>query len=51
MEREGVTVGQQGIDSNGEATMVVLDYQNNRPRRISDDLRAAAERAEAAGGS
>jgi acyl-CoA thioester hydrolase len=51
MEHAVYSVSQQAIAADGDSTMVVFDYQNNRPRRISDDLRAAAERAEAAGGS
>ncbi len=44
------SVSQQAITAEGSATIVVFDYQTNRPQRISDDLRALAERVEAMGG-
>ena len=49
MEHAVYSVGQQAIAADGNSTLVVFDYQTNRPRRISDDLRAAATRAETAG--
>ena len=50
MEHAVYSVGQQAIAVDGSSTLVVFNYQTNRPQRISDDLRAAAERVDAAGG-
>ncbi len=49
MEHAVYSVSQQAIASDGSSTVVVFDYQTNRPQRISDDLRAAADRFDPAG--
>ncbi|MDA1184464.1 MAG: thioesterase family protein [Acidobacteria bacterium] len=49
MEHAVYSVSQQTIASDGSSTVVVFDYKTNRPRRIPDDLRAAADRFEPTG--
>ena len=49
MEHAVYSVSQNAIASDGGSTMVVFDYQTNRPQRVSDDLRTAADRFEPTG--
>jgi acyl-CoA thioester hydrolase len=49
MEHAVYSVSQQAIAAEGGATIVVFDYKTNRPQRISDDLRIAADRFEPTG--
>jgi acyl-CoA thioester hydrolase len=49
MEHAVYSVSQNAIASDGGSTMVVFDYQTNRPKRVSDDLRTAADRFEPTG--
>jgi acyl-CoA thioester hydrolase len=49
MEHAVYSVSQQTIASDGTSTVVVFDYKTNRPQRISDDLRTAADRFEPTG--
>ena len=51
MEHTVYSTSQQTIAADGGSTIVVFDYQTNRPQRISEELRALVERFDTLGGT
>jgi acyl-CoA thioester hydrolase len=51
MEHTVYSMSQGAISADGGSTIVVFDYQTNRPQRISEELRALVERFNTLGGT